>query len=188
MTGNTDWFNRFNCWINIKISINIEQTRTLWCVMSPSCISHLPAYFFFSPVPFRFNLFRFWATSTEGDIRICNGRKWCQLFQENFEESLKESLDSWKSKKIRGIWVKVPLVVGIFWWFIILRQDSEFVPILVRHGFSYHHAQKDFVMLTKWLPEELSTLPLYAHTQIGVGGLVEDGNGRILMMREKRGQ
>lgn len=63
------------------------------------------------------------------------------------------------------------------------------MPILVKHGFVYHHAQKDFVMMTRWLPEgELNTLPLYAHTHVGVGGIVEDEQQRILMMREKKAQ
>ncbi|KAK6015395.1 hydrolase, NUDIX family [Ostertagia ostertagi] len=42
-------------------------------------------------------------------------------------------------------------------------------------------------MMTNWLPETPSTLPLYAHTMIGVGGLVIDSQDRILLMRERRG-
>lgn len=42
-------------------------------------------------------------------------------------------------------------------------------------------------MMAKWLPTNLSSnLPVYAHTMIGVGGLVVNGKDQILTIIEKQ--
>ncbi|VDK57169.1 unnamed protein product [Cylicostephanus goldi] len=68
------------------------------------------------------------------------------------------------------------------------RPDSSLIPVLVDYGFAFHHTQSDYLVMTKWLPNTPSTIPRYAHTMIGVGGLVIDSNDRILLMKEKRGR
>ncbi|VDM41176.1 unnamed protein product [Toxocara canis] len=66
--------------------------------------------------------------------------------------------------------------------------DSWWIPVLVDEGFIFHHAQSNYVMLTKWLPEkEENTLPRYPFTTIGVAGLVANNAGDILLMKERRG-
>ena len=40
-------------------------------------------------------------------------------------------------------------------------------------------------MLTRWLADEPSKLPLYASTQVGVGGCVINSKGEILMVTER---
>jgi len=43
----------------------------------------------------------------------------------------------------------------------------------LQEGFEYHHAEKGYVMLTYWIPEEEpSMLPANASHQVGVGGFV----------------
>ncbi|WKX89655.1 hypothetical protein Q1695_008923 [Nippostrongylus brasiliensis] len=94
---------------------------------------------------------------------------------ESFSSILSHSLDKWKSKNVQGIWIRVDI------------KDSHIIPALVEKGFTFHHTQPDYLMMTKWLPERPCTLPRYAHTLIGAGGLVVDSQDRVLLMREKRG-
>lgn len=43
----------------------------------------------------------------------------------------------------------------------------------MQQGFEYHHAEKGYVMLTYWIPEEEPCmLPGNASHQVGVGGFV----------------
>ncbi|KAI6205483.1 Nudix hydrolase 8 [Aphelenchoides besseyi] len=91
-------------------------------------------------------------------------------------EKLVHSIEHWKKSKINGVWFEVDI------------KHSFWVPILVENGFTYHHAQPNQVTLTRWLPEDRpSSLPKYPFTSVGVGGVVEDANGRILLMKERRG-
>jgi 8-oxo-dGTP pyrophosphatase MutT (NUDIX family) len=55
----------------------------------------------------------------------------------------------------------------------------------VEQGFKFHHAKPDYVLLTQWLPESPSSLPLYGFTQIGVGGVVVNAAGAVLMVVER---
>ncbi|KAF0297170.1 Nudix hydrolase 2 [Amphibalanus amphitrite] len=61
------------------------------------------------------------------------------------------------------------------------------IALLTKHEFVYHHALREFVMLVRWLPRhESDQIPPYAHSLVGVGGLVvaEDGQ-QLLVVREK---
>ncbi|RCN48574.1 hydrolase, NUDIX family [Ancylostoma caninum] len=98
-----------------------------------------------------------------------------QKEKDAFRKIMSESLDHWRSRNVKGVWVKVSIT------------DSDIIPVLVENGFVFHHTQPDYLMMTKWLPNTPSTLPRYAHTVIGVGGLVIDEEGRVLLMRERRG-
>ena len=74
----------------------------------------------------------------------------------------------------------------------------------VAQGFDFHHALPGsaarsvrraagggggggggYVQLTRWLPPSPSPLPPYAFTQIGVGGVVLNRAGEVLMVVEK---
>lgn len=46
----------------------------------------------------------------------------------------------WLSYTHEGLWLKIP------------KERSEFIPVCVKHGFDFHHAEKGGVMLTRWLP------------------------------------
>ena len=101
---------------------------------------------------------------------------------EEFTLALDESLESWKESNIRGCWVKVPIA------------NASYVPIVVSRGFHFHHAEKEYVMLTKWLPEnEENKLPAAATHHVGIGAFVTrinptDENKRdVLMVQELRG-
>ncbi|MCO5594644.1 hypothetical protein L7F22_048677 [Adiantum nelumboides] len=93
----------------------------------------------------------------------------------DFLFALQTSLARWKDQSKRGIWLKVPI------------DKSILVPLAVKEGFIYHHAEKDYVMLTYWIPEESSTLPANASHQVGVGGIVINEQNEILAVQEKLG-
>lgn len=66
-------------------------------------------------------------------------------------------------------------------------DDSEWIPILTQNGFQFHHAKQTYLMLYKWLPAlELSNIPPYAHTMLGVGALVvNEETQQLLIVQEK---
>lgn len=56
---------------------------------------------------------------------------------------------------------------------ICLCKLMIFCGLILQEGFEYHHAEKGYVMLTYWIPEEEpSMLPANASHQVGVGGFV----------------
>ncbi|KAF9662445.1 hypothetical protein SADUNF_Sadunf18G0054000 [Salix dunnii] len=77
-----------------------------------------------------------------------------------FASSLRASLSSWKLKGRKGIWLK------------ILLEQVDLVPIAIKEGFQYHHAEPGYVMLTYWIPDYPCMLPTSPSHQIGVGGFV----------------
>lgn len=90
-----------------------------------------------------------------------------------FASLLRLSLFQWKKMGKKGIWLKLPL------------EQSDFVPIAVKEGFQYHHAEPGYVMLTYWIPEGPSMLPANASHQVGVGGFVINENNEVLVVQEK---
>ena len=68
-------------------------------------------------------------------------------------------------------------------WLHLPAAAHALVPAAVCAGFRYHHATPNYLQLTRWLPRDVpSPLPRYAFTQIGVGGVVVNSEGRILMV------
>ena len=113
---------------------------------------------------------------------VVNSDEYDYKTDEEFTNALDESLESWKESNIRGCWVKVPIA------------NASYVPIVVSRGFHFHHAEKEYVMLTKWLPEnEENKLPAAATHHVGIGAFVTrinptDENKRdVLMVQELRG-
>lgn len=90
-----------------------------------------------------------------------------------FDVELRQGLETWVAKGKQGIWLKVPL------------QAASCVGSAVTQGFQFHHAKQDYVLLTRWLPDTPSSLPKYSFTQIGVGGIVLNGKGEVLMVQER---
>jgi ADP-ribose pyrophosphatase YjhB (NUDIX family) len=124
---------------------------------------------------------------------------------EVFADVLEQALLDWNEMKVRGRKVfvtnKLKLtraqrtryvlclyhgagVAGL--WFRVPTVHSELIAPLIDQGFEVHHAQVDYIMLTKWLPnDEPSLLPSYACTYVGVGGIVLDRSGNVLVVTEK---
>jgi ADP-ribose pyrophosphatase YjhB (NUDIX family) len=91
-----------------------------------------------------------------------------------FEEMLTYSMGYWKEIKRRGIWLKLPI------------ERASFVPIAAKQGFVFHHAERDYVMMTNWLADGESRLPPNASHQVGVGCVVIH-DGKLLLVQEKNG-
>ncbi|MCH94870.1 nudix hydrolase 8-like, partial [Trifolium medium] len=90
-----------------------------------------------------------------------------------FASMLCLSLSHWKKKGKKGVWLKLPL------------EQSDLVPIAVKEGFQYHHAEPGYVMLTYWIPEGPCMLPANASHQVGIGGFVINDNDEVLVVQEK---
>ncbi|XWS49143.1 hypothetical protein CRYUN_Cryun13aG0138300 [Craigia yunnanensis] len=90
-----------------------------------------------------------------------------------FTSMLRFSVSHWKAKEKKGIWLKLPV------------EKSDLVPVAVKVGFEYHHAERGYVMLTYWLPEGRSMLPSNASHQVGVGGFVINDKSEVLVVQEK---
>eukprot|EP00256_Glycine_max_P062082 XP_014631420.1 nudix hydrolase 8 [Glycine max] len=90
-----------------------------------------------------------------------------------FASVLRLSLSQWKKMGKKGIWLKLPL------------EQSDLVPIAVKEGFQYHHAEPGYVMLTYWIPAGPSMLPANASHQVGVGGFVINDNNEVLVVQER---
>ena len=74
-----------------------------------------------------------------------------------FESLLTHSIASWRVAKKRGVWLKMP------------PSHAHLISACVREGFEFHHAEKDYLMLTNWLPAaygEESPLPPNASHQV----------------------
>lgn len=85
-----------------------------------------------------------------------------------------ESLDFWIANKNRAI------------WFRVYKEQADWVPVLAENGFDFHHARFGEVVLYRWLPkDESSNLPTYAHTLMGVGGLVINDQDEVLVVSDR---
>lgn len=60
----------------------------------------------------------------------------------------------WATSGKKGIWITVP------------AAKSQLIPIAVKHGFEFHHAEKTHIALTRWLPTSENTLPPNASHQV----------------------
>ncbi len=95
---------------------------------------------------------------------------------DQFKVQLSDSLTHWKSQEKRGIWLKIPI------------SKVNLVESAVKQGFVYHHAEKDYLMLTHWLSTKSeSKLPQNATHQLGVGCIVLNKNNDILAVQEHSG-
>ncbi|KAI5664589.1 hypothetical protein M9H77_23912 [Catharanthus roseus] len=95
------------------------------------------------------------------------------LTANTFASALRSSLLNWKLKGKRGIWLK------------LFEEQSDLVPIAIQEGFSYHHAEPGYVMLTYWIPDEPCLLPTSPSHQIGIAGFVINDDREILVVKEK---
>ncbi|CAM9747906.1 unnamed protein product, partial [Scytosiphon promiscuus] len=94
---------------------------------------------------------------------------------EDFVAVLKTSLEAWRAAGKKGVWLKVP------------AGRAELVSVSLDLGFELHHAEKAYIMLNMWLPPTENQLPGNASHQVGVGALVLNDDGDVLVVREKNG-
>ena len=63
---------------------------------------------------------------------------------------------------------------------------SAMSPETMTHLVNYTRAEKDYVMLTRWLPDTPSTLPSSASHQVGVGAFIFDEGSRLVLSVQER--
>ncbi len=74
-----------------------------------------------------------------------------------------------------GIWLKVPVT------------KAHLIAEALQQGFDCHHAEKEYIMLTRWLPTTENKLPPNASHQVGVGAFVLNERREVLVVQEKSG-
>jgi ADP-ribose pyrophosphatase YjhB (NUDIX family) len=96
---------------------------------------------------------------------------------EMFADSLHASVVAWKEQGVRGVWLQIPIT------------QAHLVGAAASAEFEFHHAEKTHVMMTRWLPGALEEnhLPPNASHQVGIGAFVVNGEGKVLLVQEKRG-
>ena len=96
----------------------------------------------------------------------------------SFRSRLLRSEAEWEREGRTGAWLVLPPALA----------GTCSGPAL-EAGFELHHATRDKLVLNKWLagPAGTSRLPKYAHTLVGVGTVVLNGQGEMLVVQEKHG-
>jgi 8-oxo-dGTP pyrophosphatase MutT (NUDIX family) len=104
-----------------------------------------------------------------------------------FAGALSAALAAWTAAGVRGVWVRVA------------ARRAVLLPALLEAGFRIHHARGEdkaaaattsdggaYFLLTRWLPaHEPDMLPAYASHYVGVGGVVVDAAGNLLVVAER---
>jgi ADP-ribose pyrophosphatase YjhB (NUDIX family) len=65
-------------------------------------------------------------------------------------------------------------------------EQSELIAPAVAAGFTFHHAERSYLMLNHWLSEEENRMPANATHQVGVGCVVIN-DGKMLAVQERTG-
>ncbi|KAK7320255.1 hypothetical protein VNO77_29570 [Canavalia gladiata] len=93
-----------------------------------------------------------------------------------FSSILETSMSNWRQQGKKGVWIKLPI------------QHSNLVDSAVKAGFRYHHAEPDYLMLVRWMPDIPDTLPANASHRVGVGAFVVNNNKEVLVVQETSGK
>ena len=92
-----------------------------------------------------------------------------------FREQLPRSLEQWAAEGFKSCMLQLPI------------EHAALAAFAAEHGFAFHHAEGRHAVLKRWLQPTLEDrVPPYATHQVGIAGLVLDGAGRILLVREWR--
>lgn len=95
-----------------------------------------------------------------------------------FASKLLESIPQWSQMGTRII------------WFHVSRKCSQWLPVLCENEFRFHHVSHDgdTVVMYRWLlKNKPSPVPPYAHTMVGVGGIVLNANEELLVVLQRFG-
>ncbi|XP_075084010.1 nudix hydrolase 10 isoform X1 [Nicotiana tabacum] len=93
----------------------------------------------------------------------------------HFVTMLRASISQWRKQGKRGVWIKLPI------------EHANLVNAAVKQGFWYHHAEPTYLMLVYWIPEIPHIIPANASHRIGIGALVMNDNGEVLVVQERNG-
>ncbi|KAJ9176767.1 hypothetical protein P3X46_012046 [Hevea brasiliensis] len=93
----------------------------------------------------------------------------------NFVPILRASISQWKQQGKKGVWIKLPI------------EFSNLVNPVVQEGFRYHHAEPEYLMLVRWLPNSPDTLPANASHRVGIGAFIVNNKREVLVIQENSG-
>ena len=101
-----------------------------------------------------------------------------ESFGVSFEERLRWAQVEWERDGRTGAWLILPPALA-----------GACTGPALESGFELHHATRDQIVLSKWLSgvPETSCLPKYAHSLVGVGAVVLNRRGEMLVVQEKHG-
>jgi hypothetical protein len=112
------------------------------------------------------------STDRYGGLTVASSAEPCSGAQ--LAARLGPALAAWAEGGVRAV------------WFHVAPEQADWIPVLVQEGFSFHHASPARVALLRWLPTaEPSNVPSYAHTLVGVGGMVVNDEGQVLVVQER---
>ncbi|KAH0669909.1 hypothetical protein KY285_024052 [Solanum tuberosum] len=92
-----------------------------------------------------------------------------------FIAMLRASISQWTNQGKKGVWIKLHI------------EYAHLVNDAVKEGFWYHHAEATYLMLVYWIPQTPHTIPANASHRVGIGALVINDNGEVLVVQEKNG-
>lgn len=92
----------------------------------------------------------------------------------DFATRLFTTITSLQHQRKSALWLKVPIDL------------SHYIPIASHYGFKLHHTLSDCIVMSKWLLHDVpDKIPSFASHHVGVAGAVLDGEGGVLLVREK---
>ena len=94
---------------------------------------------------------------------------------EAFAAALAAALDRWRRDGVRGVWLEVPAAL------------VKYLPAALERGFTLRGGDATHVLCCAWLPGGDSPLPPGPTHQVGVGAVVTDRAGRLLLVQEAVG-
>lgn len=91
---------------------------------------------------------------------------------EEFCQCLHDSLAAWQEDQCKVVWLPIPI------------ERSDLIPVAVREGFTFHHTEASRLILARALQAGAYVYP-YASHSLGVGAVVLDPGGQILVVQER---
>ncbi len=88
---------------------------------------------------------------------------------EEFQKEISTLIQNLNGTKL--LWVKIPI------------EKSDFIPVLTKLDFKFHHCYEDYVMMVKKLVEN-PIIPTAKNYTVGVGAVTRDKN-KILVVKDK---
>ncbi|KAI9075432.1 hypothetical protein K1719_042609 [Acacia pycnantha] len=94
-----------------------------------------------------------------------------------FSAILQASISNWRQQGKKGVWIKLPI------------EFSNLVEAATKAGFRYHHAEPDYLMLVRWIPNYTpDILPANASHRLSIGAFVVNSKREVLVVQERYGR
>lgn len=89
-----------------------------------------------------------------------------------FGPALQVALNHWRERALTMVWLEIP------------SEEASLIPAATALGFTFHHCEPAYLMLTYRLKED-AFIPPYATHYAGVGGVVLNRHRELLVVVEK---